>query len=206
MRTTARTSFRQYMPKKPTKRSFKVWTRCGVSAFVYEMILHHGSSKSMYNADGLVLPDLSLKRSSSQSTTAKAMNTTKSIDARGENFLKQFGSLGLVVLHLVKDVPDESTIFIDNYFSSTKLIKELTQLGYRITCTLGLNRTENCPISTEQEFAKKQRDYYESFVSSDNTCIVVGWKNSKSVIRFESCRCRTKNEIKTLEQRKKVSS
>ena len=63
--TTAPTSFRQYMPKKPTKRGVKVWARCGVSAFVDEMILHHGSSKSMSNANGLVLPDLSLKRTSS---------------------------------------------------------------------------------------------------------------------------------------------
>ena len=103
--TTAPTVFRQYMPKKPTKIGFKVWTRCEVSDFVYEKVLHHGSLKSMFNGNGLVLPDLSLKRTSSQSTTAKAVNTTKSIDAQGENFLKQVVSSGLVVLDLVKDVP-----------------------------------------------------------------------------------------------------
>ena len=70
------------MAKKPTKTDFKSWTRCGVSAFVYEMILHHGSSESIPNTNRLVLPDLSLKRTSSRSTTAKAMNTTKSIDVR----------------------------------------------------------------------------------------------------------------------------
>ncbi len=37
---TAPTSFWQYMLKKPTKRGFKVWTRCAVSTFVYEMNLH----------------------------------------------------------------------------------------------------------------------------------------------------------------------
>ena len=108
------------MPKKPTKRGFKVWTKCVVSAFVYEMILHHSSSKSISNANGLVLPGSSLKRTSSRSTTAKAMNTTKSIYTQGENFLKQFGSSGLVVLDLVKDAPVGSAIFIDNYFASTK--------------------------------------------------------------------------------------
>ena len=143
------------MSKKPTKRGFKVWTRCGFSAFVYEMILYHDSSKSIPSANGLVLPDISLKRTSSRSTTAKVVNTTKSINAQDENFLKQFGSSGLVVLNLVKNVPVGSAIFIDNYFASTKL----TQLDYRIICTLLSNRTENCPISTEQEFAKKQRDY-----------------------------------------------
>ncbi|CAM2704456.1 unnamed protein product [Rotaria socialis] len=141
------------MPKKPTKRGFKVWTWCGVSAFVYEMILHHGSPKSISNE--LALPDRSLK---------------------------QFGSSGLVVLDLVKDVPVVFAIFIDNYFASTKLIKKLTQLGYRITCTLRSNRTEKCLISTEQEFSKKQRGYYEYFISKDKTCIVVGWKDSKRVL------------------------
>ena len=41
--TTAPTSFRQYLPEKLTKRGFKVWTRCGISSFVYEMTLHHGA-------------------------------------------------------------------------------------------------------------------------------------------------------------------
>ncbi|CAM4845849.1 unnamed protein product [Rotaria magnacalcarata] len=47
--TTAHTSFWQVMPKKPTKRGFKVWTRCGITAFVYEMILHYGTSKTVYS-------------------------------------------------------------------------------------------------------------------------------------------------------------
>ncbi|CAF2857121.1 unnamed protein product [Rotaria sp. Silwood2] len=144
------------------------------------MILHHGSSKSISN--GLALPDRSLKRTSSRSTTAKALNTINSIDTQRANLLKEFGSSGLVVLDLVKDVPVGSAIFIDNYFASTKLIKKLTQLGYRITCTLRSNRTEKCPISTEQEFSKKQRGYYESFITKDKTCIVVGWKDSKRVL------------------------
>ena len=178
--TTAPTSFRQYVPNKPTKRGFKVWTRCGVSSFVYEMILHHGSSKTISN--GLAVPDLSLRRTSSRSTTAKTLIAVKSIDSEREILLKQFGSSGLVVLDLVKDVPVGSAIFIDNYFASTKLIKKLTKLGYRITCTLRSNRIEKCPISTEEEFAQKKRGYYESFTSDDKTCIVVGWKDSKRVL------------------------
>ena len=134
------------MPKKPTKRGFKVWTTCGVSAFIYEVILYHGSSKSMTDVSGLILSDLSLKCTLSLSTTTKVVNATQSNDARSENFLKQFGSSGLVVLDLVKDVPAGSAIFIDNYFSLTKLIKKLTQPGYRIICTLLSNRTENCPM------------------------------------------------------------
>ncbi|CAF1579305.1 unnamed protein product, partial [Rotaria sordida] len=81
----------------------------------------------------LALPDLSLRRTSSRSTTAKAFHAIKSIDTQCEKLLKQFGSSGLVVLDLVKDVPVGSAVFIDNYFASTKLVKKLTELGYRIT-------------------------------------------------------------------------
>ncbi|CAF4749061.1 unnamed protein product, partial [Rotaria sp. Silwood2] len=72
------------------------------------MILHHGSSKSISN--GLALPDRSLKRTSSRSTTAKALNTINSIDTQRAHLLKEFGSSGLVVLDLVKDVPVGSAI------------------------------------------------------------------------------------------------
>jgi hypothetical protein len=85
------------------------------------MILHHGSWKTMSNS--LDLPDLSLKRTSSRSTTAKALNVIKSLDTQREKLLKQFGSSGLVVLDLVKDVSVGSAVFIDNYFASTKLIR-----------------------------------------------------------------------------------
>ena len=168
------------MPNKPTKRGFKVWTRCGVSSFVYEMILHHGSWKTM--SDKLAQPDLSLRRTSSRSTTAKALDVIKSFDIQREKLIKQFGSSGLVVLDLVKDVPVGSAIFIDNYFASIKLIKKLTELGYRITCTLRSNRIQKCPISTENEFAQKKRGYCESFISDNKTCIVVAWKDSKRVL------------------------
>jgi hypothetical protein len=63
--------------------------------------------------------DLSLTRASRRTTitTSKDNNTT---DTHRETLLKQYGSSGLVVLDLVKDVPVGSSIFIDNYFLSTK--------------------------------------------------------------------------------------
>ncbi|CAF0735875.1 unnamed protein product [Adineta steineri] len=79
------------------------------------MILHHGSSKPMSN--GSALPDFTLRRTSSRSTTA--LNISRSVDTQREKLLKQFGSSGLVVLDLVKDVPVGSAVFIDNYFAST---------------------------------------------------------------------------------------
>jgi hypothetical protein len=76
------------------------------------------------------------------------LNAIRSIDIQREKLLKQFVSSGLVVLDLVKDVLVGSAVFIDNYFVSTKLIRKLTELGYRINCMLRSNRIEKCPIST----------------------------------------------------------
>ncbi|CAF1562154.1 unnamed protein product [Rotaria sp. Silwood1] len=88
----------------------------------------------------------------------------------------------MVVLDLIKNAPIGSSIFIDNYFSSTKLIKILTELGYRVACTLGPNRIQGCPISTEKQFDQKKRGYYEYFISHNNKCIVIVWKDSKRVL------------------------
>ena len=81
--TTAPTSFWQYMPSKPTKRGFKVWTRCGVSAFVYEIILHHGTAKMV--SSQCSLSDTSLNRVSRQTTaTTTVLEDAKLIGARRE--------------------------------------------------------------------------------------------------------------------------
>jgi hypothetical protein len=177
--TTAPTSFRQFMPKKPTKRGFKVWTRCGVSGFMYEMKFYCGASKII--SDGPSLPDLS-SRCVSRKTVTTPSKDIKLFGVPRDTLHKQYGSSGLVVLDLVKDVPVGSSIFIDNYFASTKLIKKLTQLGFRVTCTLRSNRVEKCPVSSEKQFEHKKRGYYEHFISDDKKCIVIGWKDSKRVL------------------------
>lgn len=176
--TTAPRSYRQFMPNKPTKRGFKVWTRCGVSGFVYKMILHHGESKKIFR-EQLSLGS-SLERTSRR--TSKELNNDQIADTERKALLRQYGSSGMVVLDLIKDVQIGSSLFFDNYFASTKLIKKLTDMNYRVTCTLRPNRTEKCPISTEKEFKQQFRGYYEFFVSDDDSLIVVGWKDSKRVL------------------------
>lgn len=109
--TTAPTSFRQYMLKKATKSGFKVWTRCRVLGFVYEMILYHGSSK----------------RSSRTTTATASLKDANLFDTERETLRKEYDSSGMVVLDLVKDVPIGSSIYFDNYFASTKIIRTWLQ-------------------------------------------------------------------------------
>ena len=81
MGTTAPTSFRQYMPREPTKRVFKLWTRCEVSAFVYEMTLHYETTK--ITSSQISLSDTSLNRVSRQTTTT-VLKAAKLIGVRHE--------------------------------------------------------------------------------------------------------------------------
>ncbi|MGH0181895.1 UNVERIFIED_CONTAM: hypothetical protein FKN15_017177 [Acipenser sinensis] len=37
-------NLRQYLPKKPKKRGFKLFVRAGVSGFVYDFLVYTGSS------------------------------------------------------------------------------------------------------------------------------------------------------------------
>ena len=130
--TTAPTSYRQYMPKKPTKRVFKVWTRCGVSAFMCEMILYCDVTKFVSSRPPLT--DSSLKRTSRNAAATTGPTNNSTINTHRETLLKDYGSSGMAVLDLTKNAPAGSSIFIDNYFSSTKLMKKLIELGYRVTC------------------------------------------------------------------------
>lgn len=174
--TTAPRSYRQYMPNKPTKRGFKMWTRCCVTGFVYKMILHDGELKENSQKQ------LSLSSSSERTSRRTTSELDDQIaDTEPKALLRKYGSSGVVVLDLIKDVPIGSSLFFDNYFAPTKLIKKLTHMNYRVTCTLGPNRTEKCPISTKKQFKQKFRGYYKSFVSDDDSSIVIGWKDSKRV-------------------------
>ena len=156
-----------------------MWTRCGVSGFVYKMILHHGEAKNGLNQPASI--DSPLFRSSRQAATTPTTDNVLS-NAQREILRKQFGSSGVVVLEMVRDVPVGTSIFIDNYFSSSKLIQKLTEMEYRVICTLKANRVQKCPISTEKQFQGKPRGYYEHYVSNNNKCTVIAWKDSKRVL------------------------
>ena len=58
----------------------------------------------------------------------------------------------------------------------------MTELGYRVMCTLRSNRLEKCPVSTDKQFETKDRGFSEAFISDDETCNVIAWKDSKRVL------------------------
>jgi hypothetical protein len=143
-------NYKQYMPKKPIKRGFKLWCLSGVSAFTYKIKLYRGASGSTPAAPVKV----------SHRTTASFASETRSkhqTDKENEKLnqqrddIKHYGSSGMVVIDLLQGVSKGSHVFMDNCFGSLVLLNKMNILGYGITCTLKSNRIKNCPIESEKK-------------------------------------------------------
>ncbi|GFX02858.1 hypothetical protein TNCV_4438401 [Trichonephila clavipes] len=63
--------------------------------------------------------------------------------------LEQCGNFDLVLKNPVKH-----EIFFDNFFSSDKLLTELSEKNFKATDTIRDNRTRRCPLKSPEE-AKK---------------------------------------------------
>ena len=65
----------------------------------------------------------------------------------------------MIILDSRVHVPLRLSIFVDNYFSSHRLIKKITDLGYGITGTLRFNCTRRCRIPSGNNKTKKPYSY-----------------------------------------------
>ncbi|CAF4064324.1 unnamed protein product, partial [Rotaria sp. Silwood1] len=160
---SATKSYKQYMPKKPTKRGFKLWSLSGVSAYTYRIKLYQGANANM--------PVAQMKLSSYTTASSELQTRSKHRNdedseklAKQSEDIKSYGQSGMVVIDLLDDIPKDSHIFIDNYFGSLSLLHEMTSLGYELTCTLRSNRIKNCPIKSEKAMSKYPRGYYDYLV------------------------------------------
>ena len=88
----------------------------------------------------------------------------------------------MVILNIIENIPLESKIFVNNYFGSIGLIKKMTELRFRIVCTLRQNRTSGCPLLSENDMKKSNRGVYDYCLTNDRKCIVVAWKDTKRVL------------------------
>lgn len=113
------------------------------------------------------------------------------------NKTTDFGLGGSVVLNLIEisQIPPNSgyKIFIDNYFTSLKLLNHLSTLGYCSTGTVRDNRLEDCPLRNQQKQLAKEKRGTHQFSSSDNVVVFL-WKDNKVVSaasNFENCEMKT---------------
>lgn len=177
---TAPKSLKQYMPQKPTKRGFKFWSKCGASSFTYKVKLYEGSTKHqtiIQSASNMNRKDRD-RRIHTQNFTHDDQEKTNEFN----DLKKRVGLSGLVVLDLLDNFPKGTHVFVDNYFSSIGLLREMTLRGYGLTCTLRSNRIGDCPIESEKTMMKKPRGYLDYLASNDKKMIIVAWHDNRRVL------------------------
>ena len=74
-----------------------------------------------------------------------------------------------------------SHIFMDNLFTSTALLDELSRLQIGGTGTVRQNRLNKIPLKTKKQMEHKStsRGYHEACYSSDQ--VIVAWRDNKAV-------------------------
>ena len=172
--------YKQYMPKKPIRRGFKLWCLSGVSAFTYKIKLYRGASESISVAP----VNVSRHTTSFTPETRSKHQTDKKNEELDQQYddIKHYGRSGMIVIDLLEGVPKGSHVFADNYFGSLTLLNKMSILGYGLTCTLKSNRIKNCPIESEKSMKKKPRGYYDYLVSTDKKNIIVAWQDNRRVL------------------------
>ena len=104
----------------------------------------------------------------------------------GTGFDKQHGLGYGVVMGLVDHLPKGPRyhIFFDNFFTSLRLLKGLSDLGIAATGTIRSNRTEKCPIDTKA-LNKQERGSFDFRHDREDDLIVCAW-NDNSVVTLAS--------------------
>ena len=81
----------------------------------------------------------------------------------------------------VLEHPENHILYMDNFFSSTKLFRKLKE-EKKICCTgtARENRVEKCPLTSSATMKKKEKGAYENF--TDGTVAICQWNDNKPVI------------------------
>lgn len=148
-----KSGLKQSIRNKPIRFGFKAWCLCTVSGYVVVFDLYQGKG---------------LGRSNPENVAA-------------------VGAAGATLLDLVDLLPEEKRslpyhFFGDNFFSSMKLVDELSASNYFYTGTIRKDRLKgNPPLTAVEAFKKKPRGYHETAVLQDQSQIVTRWNDNAPV-------------------------
>jgi len=72
-------------------------------------------------------------------------------------------------------------LYFDNFFTSLRLLDELTARGIGATGTLRSNRTEKCPLIPPSEMKKKDRGFIDHRCDKAGQLVVIRWHDNSPV-------------------------
>ena len=78
-------------------------------------------------------------------------------------------------------------VFMDNFFTSMRLLHFLAANSIRASGTVRGNRTGNCPIASKKEIDKFKRGEMDYRTTGSGELTIVGWKDNKSVYVASNC-------------------
>lgn len=110
--------------------------------------------------------------------------------AKTGNTNPNLGVGGSVVTNLISKLPDDEkySFYVDNFFTSLRLMDEVKQMGHNITGTLRANRLEGAPVKDIKEMKKTARGSYHQVtdINSDITLVRYNDNNIVTIASTES--------------------
>ena len=94
---------------------------------------------------------------------------------------------GKVVLAMTQHLDNTSDheIYLDNFFTSYKLLAHMKDLGIRVTGTTRANRTAKCSLESDIDMKKKSRGVYDYKFDKENGIFFLKW-NDNSIVTIGS--------------------
>ncbi|XP_044729481.1 piggyBac transposable element-derived protein 3-like [Chrysoperla carnea] len=110
--------------------------------------------------------------------------------AKTGNTNPNLGVGGSVVTNLISKLPpgDHYSFYTDNFFTSLRLLDEVSQMGHDITGTLRANRVEDAPLKDVKEMKKTARGSFHQItdVLSNTTLVRYNDNNIVTIASTES--------------------
>ncbi|XP_049957729.1 piggyBac transposable element-derived protein 3-like [Schistocerca serialis cubense] len=77
--------------------------------------------------------------------------------------------------------PEQHKIYFNNFFTSFRLMKGLSEMRVRATGNVHMNRMNNCQIESENSMKKKRRGGYDYRFDKNTEIMAVMWKDNNCV-------------------------
>ena len=167
----------QYMLMKPIFHGFKLWARCGVSGYTYEVELYTGRKIQPQTSTPLDISfekltfDTSRISSASNSWIGEFASTHPKWNVRSVFASpiasasaslsvpppRKVGLGGEVVLRLTERVAPNTRICFDNFFASYAQLRVLSERNLWAVCTMRDQITAKSPLPSKMQIEKQPR-------------------------------------------------
>ena len=99
------------------------------------------------------------------------------------SFNADLGLGGTVVTELIKKLPAglPYRLYIDNFFTSPRLLDYLKELNISVTGTVRANRMEKCPLKEPEKLKKDVRGTYDHRLDKKSCMLAVRWNDNNVV-------------------------